>query len=430
MFRNFVRYISQSVAGMIGISIYILADTFFISLCNGSDGLTMLNLVLPLYGLIFAIGAMLGIGSATLYGIKKAANENTDYFFLQSLHWCILISTIFILLGVFAPETVLNVLGADKDIVSIGRNYTRIMLIFSPAFMMNYTFTGFVRNDNAPTVAMAGSLIGSCFNIVFDYILMFPVGMGLAGAALATALSPIVTMSICCVHFAGKNNNVGFKIKRLSFSHLWKVCSLGVSAFINELSSAVTTIVFNFLILGLAGNIGVAAYGVVANIALVANAFFNGIAQGVQPIFSNSYGRGEKREILYYLKTGIIFTLIVEAVVVISIWFFTDSLIAIFNNENNIQLLLYARDGLRFYSIGFFIAGINIFLLAYFAATNNTKPVLIGSLLRGVIAISGFAVIFSAFGMGGIWFSFTASELFTFIIIFFKKVVDKTKLIV
>ena len=421
MFKNFIRYISQSVAGMIGISIYILADTFFISLCNGSDGLTVLNLILPLYGLVFAIGAMIGMGSAIYYGLQKASKKNTDFYFFQSLQWCLIASVIFVLLGIFAPDMVLGLLGADEKIIRIGHDYIRIMMIFAPAFMMNYTFTAFVRNDNAPSIAMIGSLIGSGFNIVFDYILMFPVGMGLAGAALATALSPIVTMSICCIHFFSGNNTIGFGRKRLSFSHLKKICALGTSAFINELSSAVTTIVFNFLILNLAGNIGVAAYGVIANIALVANAIFNGVAQGIQPLLSDSYGKGERNKLSYYLKTGVCFTIILELIIQFVAWMFTDSLIGIFNSEGDVQLLMYARDGIRIYCAGFLIAGINILLLSYFAATNNTKPVFIGSMLRGVIAITGFALILSNLGMRGIWFSFISSELFTLLTIFIIK---------
>ena len=85
MFKEFYKYISQSIAGMIGISVYILADTFFISVHSGADGLAVLNLILPVYGLIYAIGAMIGIGSATRYGIDRAKQKNTDHYFIQSI---------------------------------------------------------------------------------------------------------------------------------------------------------------------------------------------------------------------------------------------------------------------------------------------------------------------------------------------------------
>ena len=144
-----------------------------------------------------------------------------------------------------------------------GSNYSdwvrnlRIILIATPFFMSNYTFTAFARNDGAPSTAMIGSICGSMFNIVFDYIFMFPAGLGFSGAALATAVCPTVTMAICTTHYRSHKNHVGFRWKKPSFSHLISCCQLGVSAFVGEMSSGVTAIVFNFLILGIAGNVGV-----------------------------------------------------------------------------------------------------------------------------------------------------------------------------
>ena len=136
MKQQFYKYVFQNVAGMIGISIYILADTFFISVSAGADGITVLNLVLPLYGLIFALGSMIGIGSATRYAIKKAqGREDIDFYFTHSLTWQILISTPFILLGLFAPGNYLGFMGGDAGIIALGTDYVRIVLLFTPFFM-------------------------------------------------------------------------------------------------------------------------------------------------------------------------------------------------------------------------------------------------------------------------------------------------------
>lgn len=260
MLKRFTRYVTQSVAGMIGISVYVLADTFFISVYSGADGLAILNLILPVYGLIYAIGAMIGIGSATRYAISRAKGKNTEHYFVQSVTWSILAAVPFMLIGIFIPDKALALLGADAGLIGLGRNYVRIILIATPFFMSNYTFTAFARNDGAPSIAMIGSISGSIFNIIFDYIFMFPVGLGFSGAGLATAICPIVTMSVCTIHYRSSRNHVGFHWKKPSFRHLISCCQLGVSAFVGELSSGVIAIVFNFLILGIAGNVGVAAY--------------------------------------------------------------------------------------------------------------------------------------------------------------------------
>lgn len=418
MIKQFFKYISQSVAGMIGISVYILADTFFISVHSGADGLAVLNLILPFYGLVYAIGAMIGIGSATRYALNKARQENTDHYFTQSLFWCLICSIPFILTGIFRPEKFLRLLGADQNLVQLGTGYLKIVLITTPLFMMNYTFTAFARNDHATSRAMTGAIAGSLFNIVFDYIFMFPMGLGLSGAALATAFSPAVTMLICATHYVSKKNHVAFKWKKPSFSHLISCCQLGVSAFVGELSSAIITIIFNMLLLKIAGNVGVAAYGVIANLSLVAMSIFNGLAQGVQPLISQNYGKGNQEAVQKLLKWSLLSCLVLEAFTVILSFGFTDSLIGIFNSENNLQLLAYAHDGLRIYFLGFLFAGINITLVAYFSATGNALPAITGSLLRGIIAIAFSAVILSwLLGINGVWCSFLSSEVITFIVI-------------
>ena len=134
MLKQFFKYIFQSIAGMIGISVYILADTFFISVHSGADGLAVLNLILPVYGVVYAIGAMIGIGSATRFGINRAKGENTDHYFLQSVFWSVLCSVPFIITGIFAPEKFLHLLGADAGLTALGKSYLRIMLITTPLF--------------------------------------------------------------------------------------------------------------------------------------------------------------------------------------------------------------------------------------------------------------------------------------------------------
>ncbi|MBR6770482.1 MAG: polysaccharide biosynthesis C-terminal domain-containing protein [Lachnospiraceae bacterium] len=419
MKQQFFKYVLQNIAGMIGVSFYILADTFFISLYSGADGITILNLALPVYGLIFAIGAMVGIGSATRYAIRKAqGKKDIDTYFTNAVLWDLLLSIPFMLLGIFAPEQVLQVMGADAQIMELGKSYVRIFLMFTPFFMINYIFTAFARNDNAPTIAMLGSLAGSLSNIVFDYVFMFPMNLGLTGAALATAASPVITILICSIHYLGKNNTIPFRWKLPSVKQLFSCCQLGVSAFVGEVSSAVTTAVFNLLILGIAGNIGVAAYGIVANLSLVAMAIFNGIAQGTQPLISGCYGRGEKKEVGQLIRLAMGTALLVEAILLGGVWGFTDVLTGIFNSEGDQILQAYAHHGMQLYFLGYLFAGVNIMLISYFSATDRGKQAFSTSILRGVVAIAGCAVMMAKlWGLDGVWLSFLAAEFITSVVI-------------
>ena len=214
---KFAKYVFQSVLAMIGLSLYILADTFFISKAVGSDGITALNLALPIYGIIFAIGSMIGVGSAIRFSIEKdREKDNDNNYFFNALLWGTVIGIIFSVIGLVFPDKVISIMGGDDIIIKTGISYFRIFMSFAPFFIWNYICNAFVRNDGNPSVSMAATLLSSLFNIVFDYVLMFPLGMGMAGAALATAFSPIVGIMICMIHFKSKKNSVRFKISKPS----------------------------------------------------------------------------------------------------------------------------------------------------------------------------------------------------------------------
>lgn len=419
--RQFARYVSQNILGMLGISAYVLADTFFISVAEGAGGITALNLVLPIYSLIYGIGAMLGVGAAIRFNILRARkDEKADEYFSVAILLALIASIPFILAGILFPDKIVAALGGDAMIVAVGTPYTRIFLLFAPFFMWNHICNAFVRNDGNPTLAMQATLFSSLFNIVMDYVLMFPLGMGMAGAALATAVSPIVGILICCVHFFGKKSTVKFLRRRPTFQKLSDMCRLGISAFIGEISSGVTTLVFNFLILGLAGNNGVAAYGVVANVSIMVMAIFNGISQGSQPLFSRFYGEGKKQSVQKILKLSACTAIAAAGVVVLTTNVFINPIVGIFNSEQNVQMAVYATEGVKLYFPGFLFAGCNLVGAGYLSATEKAKEAFAVSIARGIICIIVCAVVLAKlFGMTGVWLAFPAAEALTFVLLLF-----------
>ena len=292
IFPVFLKYVSANVLGMIGYSCYILADTFFIARGIGADALAALNLVLPAYSLMNGTGLMIGMGAAARYSLSAAQPQDKVHrtIFTHALYLGILAAVIFSSAGVLFPSHIAALLGANADTIGYAADYIRILLLFSPLFLSNNILLCFVRNDGSPRLSMAGMIVGSLTNIVLDYVFIYPLGMGMTGAAVATATAPAVSMLIMSLHFIKKKNN--FRPVRTKISLIrWKdICALGVSSLITEMSSGIVIIVFNFLILGLSGNTGVAAYGILANIALVLVSIFTGVGQGIQPVVSRYAG--------------------------------------------------------------------------------------------------------------------------------------------
>lgn len=416
--KKLKKFIFTNVCAMIGLSCYILADTFFISIAEGTAGITTLNLAMPIYNLMFAIGSMIGIGSATRYGFHKAKkSKETDLFFSNAVFFTVLISVVFMALGIFCPRQVMEVMGADENIAELGKSYIRIALIFAPCFMLNYSFTAFVRNDSAPTLAMIATFVSSFSNIVLDYVFMFPLKMGMTGAALATGISPVISITICMVHFFSSKNTIRFCVCVPSIKRLIQCCQLGIVAFVTEISTGITTTIFNFIVLRLAGNIGVAAYGVIVNVALVCIYIFNGVSQGLQPLASEAHGKNRKAEENRILKQSLGIGMILAVIIVGLVQIFANQCVAIFNSEHSTELAYYAVKGLRLYILGFFFASVNIITAGFLSATDCAKSSSVIAIMRGFVAITVVVILLSSLmGILGVWMAFPVAELFTFMI--------------
>lgn len=186
---------------MIGLSVYSLADTYFISSGVGTTGLTALNLALPVYSLGNGIGLMLGIGGAARFIVSRTMHrrEASDTAFSTAVAAGLAIGIALALVGIFFGDKIAVLLGDDTVSFDDTAVYLKVILIFAPMFILNNVFSAFVKNGGAPRLAMAGMLSGSFFNIVFDYMLVFPCHLGMFGAVLATSFSPVVGISMLSV---------------------------------------------------------------------------------------------------------------------------------------------------------------------------------------------------------------------------------------
>ena len=417
-FRDFSRYTSLNVLGMIGLSCYILADTFFISKALGAAGLTALNLAIPVYNFINGCGLMIGMGGGTRYSILKGQenDEAADQAFTVSALLTLLIAAVFFALGLFASGPLIRLLGADSEVYEMSRIYLQVILLFAPMFMMNNLLLCFVRNDGAPQRSMAAMIGGSLSNVVLDYVFMFPLGMGIFGAVFATGLAPVISMGILSPFFLQKKNRFRLRVKAYSMAGWLRqagyILSSGLPSLITEVSSGIVIIVFNAVILRLQGNTGVAAYGVIANLSLVVIAIYTGIAQGVQPLMSSAHGTGEGSRVRIYLCYALQTMLLVSAAIYVCVFFGAGGIASVFNSERNALLQSIAETGLRIYFAGCVFAGFNIILSVFFTSTENVLPAHIISLLRGFFIIIPAAFLLSAaFGMTGVWCAFPLTEL-------------------
>ena len=414
LFREFAEYVSLSVLGTLGVSCYILADTFFVAKGLGTNGLAALNLAIPVFNFIHGSGLMIGMGGATRYAVLRGSGQRelADRVYTHGVYLGVLFSAGFALAGLFLSGALSAALGADGNTFAMTNTYLRWLLLFAPAFIFNDLCLCFVRNDGEPKLAMCAMVVGSFSNIFLDYLFIFPMNMGILGAVLATGASSVISMMVMAPYWVRRKNGFHLVRARWQAGIAGQELSLGFPSLIGQVSSGIVMIVYNGIILGLEGNTGVAAYGVIANISLVVAAVFTGIAQGVQPLMSRFYGAGDRRGIYDVLGYGVAAAMAVSAAVYAFLYGFAQPVSCVFNSEGNREMERIAVAGIRLYFLSAPFAGYNMILATFFTSADKVLPAHVLSVLWGLVLIVPLSFLMAAlWGMSGVWMAYPVTEL-------------------
>ncbi len=413
--KIFFRYLIPSVGGMMGNALYVLGDTMIVGRGLGSRGLAALNISIPMINVFNGLGLLFGIGGATALSINRGQKryEKVNDIFTKSIYMAILGGLILTIFRIFFLEELCYFLGASDATFQMSRDYLGVLMSFSIACLLNSALTVFVRNDGAPRLAMWAMLTGSIMNVILDYIFIFIFGWGMWGGALATGLSPIISLAILSSHFIRKNNKMKIVKLKLEFNTLRRIVLNGGSSFVVELSAGIVIFAFNQVILGINGDIGVSAYSIIANLSLICAAIFIGIGQAIQPIVSFNYGAGEMDKVYESVRLAIYFALgfgILFYIIGIS---FPQFLVLIFTKYNP-ELMDITVRGIRLYFISFIFMGLNIVLTSYMQSKERARISMVISLSRGFILIIVCLMILPKFlGLDGVWLTLPLAELLT-----------------
>ncbi len=428
LFKDFTKYVSLSVLGQIALSCYTLADTFFVSAKLGSNGLTALNLAFPIFCILNGTGLMIGMGGGTKYSIYRSREEcdKANLVFTNALYIAAIFACVFVLAGVFLSSYIVKFLGADETVFKMTNTYAQVMLLFTPAFLLNNILQCFVRNDGKPSLSMAAMITGSLSNVLLDYIFIFPLDMGIFGAILATGLAPVISICVISPYLIKRKNKFHFVKSKLSWIFVKEILSSGFSPFLTEATSGVVMFLFNFIILRLTGNIGVAAFGVITVISLVVIAMYTGLSQGAQPVMSSNHGTKNSENVKTVLKYSLITMLILSGIIYTVVFFGASDLTSIFNSEKNQTLQSLAETGLKLYFIACPFIGFNIVLATYFISTEKTLYAQTISLSRGFIVLIPMTFLLSSlFNMTGVWCAYPTAECIVAIIGFILYIINE-----
>lgn len=412
----FFRYAVPQMVGLLFNSIYTIVDGIFIGNRLGRDAMAAAAVSVPLIEILISLALAAASGAAVMIATRLGQRKITEARkIFNTAIWMIGSTGLLIALtGNLFLRPLAQLLGATPDILSEAAVYLWHIVTFAPFQLFSFLLGSMVRNDGRPKLAMTAMILGAISNIVLDYVFMYPMNMGIAGAAMATALGPIFSVLILLPHFLLKKGSLYFIRCSLQSEDMKQILFYGFPSFIMEFTIGMVTFIYNFAIRYFGfGEIGLAAYLVIGYLMLILLTIFLGMAEGLQPVFSYFMAIGAEKKnrdmrqfaTRIFLGAGIVsYGLIV---------LFSGNFFSIFS-PNDLELVAFAQSKSMVYFCGFFLAGFNILMISFWQSTANTKKALMISLSRSLFCPSILMIVLPLIlGQEAIWICQSSSEAVT-----------------
>lgn len=412
-YKRLLRFVLAPVLMMIFTSLYSVVDGFFVSNFAGKTPFAAVNLIMPVMMGIGTIGFMIGTGGSALVSktLGEGKHGQANRYFSMLVYTALIVGALFSAAGFIFIRPISEALGATGELLENCVAYGSILFLSMPAFILQYVFHSFFITAEKPGLSLRVSLAAGLTNMALDYLFVAVLGWGIEGAAIATAIGEVIGGVVPILYFSRKNNSL-LRLTRTRFEArpLLRACANGASEMVTNLSMSVVNILYNFQLMRLAGENGVAAYGVVMYVNFIFMAIFLGYSIGSAPIVGYHYGAQNHAELKNLFKKSL--TLVVGAGLVLTAVaeLFSGVLVGIFVRYDP-ELYAMTTHGFRLYALAFLMMGVNVWGSAFFTALNNGAVSAAISFLRTLVfQIAAVLLLPLLLGINGIWLAVVVAE--------------------
>lgn len=424
--RLFLQMLIPTILGMVSMVVLNITDGAFVGHGVGGEALAAVNIAAPIFNLGAGLGIMFGIGCSVVASIHlsrgkvKAANINVT----QAMIACMLITLVMSVVILLNLNATCRLFGASKALVPLAASYLWWIALFQPLNMLGMLGSFMVRLDGNPRFAMGCTVFASLMNIFLDWLLIFPLHMGLPGAAIATSVSFSLSALILLWYILKRSKTIRFyrlrlTLKSLMFSlrNISYQIRMGFSGLLGEMAISGVIIVGNYVFIAYLGEDGVAAYSVACYCLPISFMMANAIVQSSQPIISFAYGTDNTIRMRLARQLALGSGIGAGLLGTTLLFFFAPTITSVFisRSEEAYQLCL---DGLPYFSLSYLFISINLVLIGYLQSIEQASRAIIYTLLRGfVIIIPCFILLPQILSVRGIWLSMPLSEFLTMLVI-------------
>lgn len=413
--RSLLQFAFPTILMMVFMGLYTIGDTIIISRFVNTDALSALNIVTPVINIIVGLGAMLATGGSAIVARKMGegnAKRASQDFTLIVLAGAIL-GAIVAIVGSLFIDNIIWGLGASELLFPYCKQYLLVLLLFTPASMMQVLFQNLIVTAGKPGFGMVLSISAGAINVLLDYVFVVPMNMGIVGSALGTGIGYMIPTVIGIIFFLKSKGTLRFQKPIVDFRVLWESGSNGFSEMVSQIAAAVTTFLFNIMMMKLIGENGVAAITIIIYTQFLLTTLYIGFSMGVAPIISYNFGSKDYDRLKRIFRICLLFVCTVSVLIFAAAMLLGSPLVRIFSPEGT-PVYEIARQGFLIFPISFLFCGFNIFASATFTALSNGKVSTIISTLRTFVFISvALLILPQYFDVIGVWISVPLAELLT-----------------
>lgn len=414
-YRRLLRFTLPTIVMMIFMSLYSIVDGVFVSNFVGKTALAAVNLIFPVCMALCTIGFMVGTGGSAVVArtLGEDKKDLAQEYFSLLIYMTLAVGLLLSVLGVAFTPQIAAALGAEGKLLQDTILYGRILFAGQTAFMLQSAFQCFFVAAEKPALSLKINIAAGVTNMVLDGVFIVGFHWGLAGAAAATVAGQLVGSVIPLVYFARKNNSLLClrRPRRFYRKILGQACLNGSSEMVANLSASLVNILYNFQLMALVGEDGVAAYGVLMYVNFVFTGTYLGFALGSAPLVSYHYGAGNRDELhnLFRMSrrlmatAGVLLTLVAEALSTVLVGAFTSY---------DPSLYAMTLRGFRLYALAFLGMGLNLWSSAFFTALNNGAVSAIIAFLRALVfQVAAVLLLPQVLALDGVWLAVAVAEV-------------------
>lgn len=400
------RFSLPAITGMVVNAFYNVIDSIFVGRGVGEIGLTAVTIAFPIMIVLMGLGMLVGVGAAAVVSLRmgEKQQQQAEKILGNAFTLSMILSAAFTGSVLLFLDPILMMLGAEPDVLPYAREFTRIIVLGSPFMYIGFGLNNIVRAEGNPQMAMSTTLISAGLNIVLNPLFIFTFHLGIGGSALATVISQGVSAIWVLVYFLRGKSVLRLQKKNFSLDKkiVRSIFEIGMSPFLMQIASSLTTVLFNYALLRYSGELAVASIGIINRMGMLMLMPIFGISQGLQPIIGYNYGAGNYDRVKKALKIAISAATLFSTVGFLLIQIFDKQIIMLFND--NPELILLGSEAMRINLCMLPVIGFQIIGANYFQAVGKAGYAIVLSMSRQLLILIPLVLLLPRLlGLQGVW---------------------------